>query len=273
MNFWHFLRHFSIRNERLSLIEINNLRKEFSFSYSLWGRTLPWIKKQSCIAVDDLTLKIEKNEIVALLGRNGSGKTTLLKMCATLISQTSGSITICGYDTKKDMQKVQKSIGFVFSEARSFYWRLTCRENLLYYGALYGLTPFETTNRIEKFLDIFDLGCYIDRVFGECSAGIRQRLSFVRALIHDPAVIFVDEPAYSIDLVSRDSLHRFIKEILIDKFHKTILFVTHDLLEIKALAQRIVVMENGLIKKIVSSQDVTQNDIALFFKSGEGSHI
>lgn len=229
-------------------IKTEYLTKEFVNAKS-WSNLLskPFQKEKILLAVNNVSLEVKKGEIFCLLGKNGAGKTTLIKLLCTLILPTRGNAYVNGYNIAKDDKKVRSTIGLVTGEERSFYWRLTGRQNLSFFASLYDLSRDSADNRIEALSKLLKID-YMDKKVGAYSQGMRQRLAIVRCLINDPEVIFMDEPTKSLDPVASQEIRVFIKETLICQQRKTVFFSTHDLIEAKFLASRLAVMEKGEIK-------------------------
>lgn len=228
-------------------IKTENLTKKFVGAKS-WSSLLsnPFQKKKTLLAVNNVSLEVKKREIFCLLGKNGAGKTTLIKLLCALISPTSGDAYVNGYNIAED--KVRSTIGLVTGEERSFYWRLTGRQNLGFFASLYDLSGDLAKDRIEVLSRLLKID-YMDKKVGAYSQGMRQRLAIARSLINDPAVIFMDEPTKSLDPIASQEIRIFIKETLIGQQRKTVFFSTHDLIEAKFLADRLAVMEKGEIKR------------------------
>ena len=204
-------------------------------------------KSSPVLAVNNVSLQIRRGELFVLMGPNGAGKTTLIKMFAGLILPTSGTVMVNGYDIVKDDMQVKSSIGLLTSEERSFYWRLTGRENLFFFATLYGLFGEKLENRVDYLAGLLQIKS-LDTRFQEYSAGMKQRLAIARSLLNDPQAIFMDEPMKNLDPLAAESLRNFIKNELIGKQKKTILFCTHNLNEAAALGTCIAIMDKGIIK-------------------------
>jgi ABC-type multidrug transport system ATPase subunit/ABC-type multidrug transport system permease subunit len=201
--------------------------------------------QSSTLALDGVGLEVEEGEIVAVLGPNGAGKTTLLKTLATLVMPDSGEAWIAGRPLNEEAG-VRRSIGLVTSEERSFYWRLTGRQNLTFFAAMQGLEASEIEHRLQRLSSVFHLEPFIDRRFDSYSSGMKQRLAFVRALLHRPRLLLLDEPTRSVDPVESRALHASIID-LVRQEKTAVLLVTHDLHEAEALCQRFLIMQAGRI--------------------------
>lgn len=222
-------------------IIVENLSKTFLTREGFWKR-----KTKKTSAVDHISLQVEKGELFGLLGPNGAGKTTTVKMLATLLLPTSGSIRIFGLDAVRNTTEIRKHIGFAFGGNRGLYGRLSARDNLRYFAELYALPPEVTRKRIPELLDQVGLtGRENDRV-ETYSSGMTQRLHLARALLHDPQLVFLDEPTVGIDPVGARELRQMIKDLI--KRGKTILLTTHYMAEADELCDHIAIIDHGRIK-------------------------
>lgn len=230
-------------------IEILELSKEFIPSKSFYQLLFCQPQGHKAIfALNNITINIKQNGIFALVGPNGAGKTTLIKILSCLILPTKGKARVCGYDILKEEEKVKSSIGLIGGDERSFYGRLTLRENLMFFASLYNISARQAKKRIEELISFVEINSHLDRRFQECSTGIKQRLVIVRSLLNDPPILFMDEPTKSLDPIERRNLKNFIKEKLVKKQGKTVLFTTHDLSEIENFADKVAIMNHGEIK-------------------------
>jgi ABC-2 type transport system ATP-binding protein len=196
-------------------------------------------------AVRGVSFEIEEGELFGLLGPNGAGKTTTIKMLITLLIPTSGTARVLGYDVVKDAREVRKRIGYVFGGERGVYERLSGYDNLRYFAELYGVPPKEQKRRIESLLELVGLkGREHERTEGY-SRGMKQRLHVARGLLHDPPVMFLDEPTIGLDPVGARELRATITQ-LVDA-GKTVLLTTHYMFEADALCDRIAVINEGEI--------------------------
>jgi ABC-2 type transport system ATP-binding protein len=197
-------------------------------------------------AVDDLTLRVEDGEVFGFLGPNGAGKTTTVRMLCSLISKTSGNAMIEDYDIgkKEDTRKLRKIIGLV-SDNVGLYESLTAYENLDYYGTLFDLTDSQRRESIEHFLKLLGLWDKKDVPAGSFSKGMKQKLAIARALIHNPEIIFMDEPTANLDPESAKTVREFILGLKKEK--KTIFLNTHNLDEAQRICDRIGIMNTRLM--------------------------
>jgi ABC-2 type transport system ATP-binding protein len=197
-------------------------------------------------AVEDLTLRVEEGEVFGFLGPNGAGKTTTVRMLACLISKTSGRAFIGGYDIEReaDRQSIRRFIG-VLPETVGMYDDLSAYRNLDYYGRLYECTLGQRAERIEHFLRLLGLWEKRDVAVGTFSKGMKQKLAIARALIHDPKVLFLDEPTANLDPESSKTVRDFVLELKKEK--KTIFFNTHNLDEAEKVCDRIAILKTRLI--------------------------
>ncbi len=204
-----------------------------------------WWKKREKQALKGVDLQIEEKEIFGILGPNGAGKTTLLSILCTLLLPDRGKVHILGMDSTHEGHRIRKRVNMVSGNA-NFLWSLSVKENLNYYGMLYGLTGRERQKKVETLIDIFNLKEHQNIPFDELSTGMKQRLSLAKSVINDPEVLFLDEPTAGLD---PDVAIRIRKEIL--SIHKergmTVLLTTHNMKEAEFLCGRIAFLKQGEI--------------------------
>ncbi len=211
------------------IIETRNLVKKF----------------KDVTAVDSVSFKVYRNEIYGLLGPNGAGKTTTINILITLLKPTSGEAYIDGIDVVKKPAEVRKRIGVVFQDP-SLDMFLTAYENMYIHGRIYGLSGRELEKRIYELLDFVDLKQYANKVVRYFSGGMRRRLEIARALIHEPEILFLDEPTIGLDPQTRNRVWEYITRIKREK-GVTILMTTHYMDEAEMLCDRIAIMDHGKI--------------------------
>jgi ABC-2 type transport system permease protein len=197
-------------------------------------------------AVDGVDLAIRQGELFGLLGPNGAGKTTLVKMLSTLILPTSGTARVNGFELRQETG-IKASLGLVTSDERSFYWRLTGRQNLAFFASLHNLPPGAVQGRVQAALEQMGLLEIADQRFDTYSTGMRQRLSIARALLVQPRLLCLDEPTRGLDPLAQRSLRRLIRDQLSQQQGLTILLATHDLEEAETLCDRVAIMHHGQV--------------------------
>ncbi len=195
-------------------------------------------------AVDGVDIEASPGRIFGLLGVNGAGKTTMLRMLSTVIKPTEGSATVAGSDVVTDAQKVRSSIGFM-SNSTALYGRLTSREVIEYFGSLYGLEGARLQERVKYVLDKLQIHEFEDRLCDKLSTGQKQRVSIARTILHDPPVLFFDEPTAGLDVVTSQTVMEFIEEAR--DMGKTVIFSTHIMSEVERLCDDIAVIHDGVV--------------------------
>jgi len=197
--------------------------------------------------VDHVDVLVREGEIFGLVGPNGAGKTTLIKILTTLILPSSGSIRIAGYDIQQE-KEVKNAIGLATSDERSFYWRLTGRQNLQFFANLHNLPARYSNKRIDELFSQVGLQQVSDKRFHTYSTGMRQKLAIARALLNEPRVLFMDEPTKGLDPLATKQFQRLIREQLIDNQGITVFLTSHYLTEVEKICDRIAVMNKGKIQ-------------------------
>lgn len=229
-----------------SAISIKKLSKVYPTPFPRVRKFFRLQVKPEVQALTDVSLEIRQGEIFGLIGKNGAGKTTLTKIIATLVQPTGGSISVLGVDTVKDEVKVRSQIGLATAEERSFYWRLSCRQNLLFFSRLNGMTDTNAKKRIDELFERFDLAQYEKRRFSELSTGNKQKLAVARALLSKPKILLLDEPTRSLDPLAAASMRNLISSLK----GVSILLTSHNLSEIDELCDRMAVISKGVIRAI-----------------------
>lgn len=204
-------------------------------------------------ALRDVSFNIRQGEIFGLIGPNGAGKTTLTKIIATLIQPTDGSAIVNGHDTVRDDERVRRNVGLAGAEERSFYWRLTAEQNLLFFARLYGLNGTEAQRRIKELFELFEFNELARRRFAELSTGNKQRLSVARAMLANPPVLLLDEPTRSLDPIAAARMRETIQSLAQNKDQRVTIFLTsHNLTEVEELCERVAIIGKGEIRAIDS---------------------
>ncbi|SMC16009.1 ABC-2 type transport system ATP-binding protein [Clostridium acidisoli DSM 12555] len=226
-------------------------------------------------AVKNISMEIEKGKIVGLLGINGAGKTTTIKMLSTLLLPTSGSIDVDGIDAIKNPMIVKKRINMVAGGERMIYWRLTGRENLWYYGQIYGIENKILSRRIDELLRLVGITEKQDTPVENYSKGMKQRLQIARGLINNPDYIFMDEPTLGLDALIAKELRSHVKKIACEE-GKGILLTSHYMEEIEELCDYVYILNKGeIIEKGTPKQLATLGlkNKTIYLKVEEGFSI
>jgi ABC-2 type transport system ATP-binding protein len=200
-------------------------------------------------ALSGINLKVKEGEIIGILGPNGAGKTTLIKILCTLILHDEGEAYVNGYNVKNEPGKVLKNVQAVLPGSRGFSWRLTGRQNLMFYSYLYGLDEEIAKKRIDFLLNFTDLEERADDGYQRYSSGMQRKLLLCRALLRDTPILLFDEPTVGIDPASADGFRKLLREKLVKEEGKTILASTHNLKEAQELCDRIAILDGGKITK------------------------
>lgn len=232
------------RSLPVKVIEVKELTKVFTHERSLKEMLSGAIPERS-VAVNKVSFDLYEREVFGLVGPNGAGKTTLIKLLSTLLLPTSGSATIYGFDIQTQSAQVREKIGLVTSNERSFFWRLTGRQNLRFFADLYHLSKIDGDRWIAELLDMLELSDIADLRFDSYSTGTKQRMAIARGLLSKPKVLFMDEPTKGVDPSSSAALIRLIRDCIVDKWHQTVVITTHNLREIEQLCDRTMIMDQG----------------------------
>jgi len=224
----------------MAFLDIQDLCKTFKVGF---------FPKNKINVLNNINLKINQGNILILAGPNGSGKTTLLKILSTLIKPTKGKIIIDGFDILKEPSQVRNLLSFVNNEDRSFFWRLTCFENLRFFGILNNLEKEELSQAIEEVTSKLDLNEFLYKRFDLCSTGMKRRLGLARALMTRPKLLLLDEPTNSLDSKSADKVKRILLES-VSKKDIAVIYVTHHFQEIEDFSCEVSYLEGGILKSI-----------------------
>ncbi len=213
-----------------SVIQISRLTKKY--------------KKAASYCLRELSLSVDEGEIFGLIGPNGAGKTTLISILCGLIAPTSGAYTICGMSFRRDARKIRKIIGVVPQEY-ALYPTLTARENLRYFGSMYGLKGEALEDKIDESLYLLGLTKFADKLLETFSGGMKRRVNLIAGVLHQPKILFLDEPTVGTDVQSRKAILSFLKEL--NRGGTTIIYTSHHLSEAQDFCTRIAIIDMGRI--------------------------
>jgi len=234
----------------MSAISIRNLSKTYPVPFRRLRAFFRRPVKDPVEALRDVSFDVETGEIFGLIGRNGAGKTTLTKIVATLVQPTTGSVSVHGHDSVNDDEDVRRQIGLATAEERSFYWRLTSEQNLMFFARLHGLSDRVAKQRIKDVFTQLELDEVARRRFGELSTGNKQRLAVARALLANPPVLLLDEPTRSLDPLAAARMRDLIRSLANQDPPVTILLTSHNLAEVETLCARVAIISRGHIRAI-----------------------
>ena len=229
-------------------IAVRALEKHYPVIKDFRELILHPLTKKRVTALAGIDLDVECGRCFCLLGPNGAGKTTLIKVLATLVLPDSGAAYVNGYDVEKDPKNVKCSVGLAIPEERSFYWRLTGRQNLDFFSVLSNIPGRQRSQRIGEVLQLVNLEKAADFRFNTYSTGMKQMLSFARALLADVKILFVDEPTRSLDPQSAKKIRKFIREELVGRQGRTVFWATHNLNEAFDYADDLAIINKGRIR-------------------------
>ncbi len=221
-----------IKVENMSKVFVSKERKKFLRA-----------KKREIHALKNVNLTIYDGEIFGLLGPNGAGKTTLIKCLTTLLIPTEGTASVNGFDLKKEENLVRASLGCMLMGERGLYWKLTGKENLEYFGALYHVPKEKRKERVEYLTGLLKMEEFIDRTVETYSSGQKMITAFAKSLINDAPILFLDEPTVTMDVHAARDLRRIVKQL--NNEGHTIVYTTHQMYEAEELCHRVAIIDKG----------------------------
>lgn len=224
-------------------VSVQGLEKSYPVG-GWWRRGVP---KRVC-ALRGVDLEVRRGEVFGIVGRNGYGKTTLIKCVASLLEPTAGTVQVLDLDTRRDGPRLRRRVGWVGADDRSFYYRLTGRQNLEFFGQLQGLDLAEVRTRTARLAAQLELERLVDRRFHEYSTGNRQRLAVARALLHEPELLILDEPTRSLDPFAARGLWRLLREWIRADGRRAILITSHNLPEVEEVSDRVGILGGGRLR-------------------------
>lgn len=224
------------------MVKVKGLKKEYKLSKKQMAKDN--IKTRILVAADDINFEARQGEIFGLLGPNGAGKTTILRCIATLIKPTLGNVSVAGYDVVKNSFSVRRKIAFLTNELK-LDENFTPKYTMEYFGKLYGLSKEEIKHRREELFEYFGVSSYQDMKISELSQGMKQKLSIVVSLVHDPEVIVFDEPTNGLDVITAKAVTDYLETLR--KMNKTIIISTHIMSVAEKLCDSIAIILDGEI--------------------------
>lgn len=235
----------------MNIIEVEDLRKEFKSHSSRSGlqgafRDLFTRNYKVLAAVDNISLTIKQGEMVGYIGENGAGKSTTIKMLTGILTPTSGSILVNGMNPHKEREQFVRSIGVVFGQRSQLWWDIAVQESFRLLKKVYRVSDEDYKNHMGHVIETLEIGPLLDKPVRKLSLGQRMRCELAAALIHNPPLLFLDEPTIGLDVLVKLKIRKFLKEIN-EQYKTTILLTTHDLTDIEALCERVILLDEGKI--------------------------
>ena len=225
-----------------------NLGKSFPVDKRYRDLLVRPFSHQTFTALEGVDLQAYRGELLVLLGPNGAGKSTLMKVFATLLRPNIGRATVFGMDVVAEEARVRPCLGYITSEERSFYWRLSGRENLRFFAVLHDLPHREIDPRINELLELVGLSEAADRRFRQYSTGMKCRLAIARGLLTNPPLLLMDESTRSLDPDSAAHIRSFIRHTMVEQGGRTVIYATHNLYEAEEIADRVAILHQGRLR-------------------------
>ena len=225
-----------------ALIDVHDLERTFEVRRKVDGRRRR--TRESVRAVHDLTFAVDAGELVGYIGPNGAGKSTPIKMLTGILVPTGGRVSVAGLDPSRDRVELARRIGVVFGQRSTLWWDLPLRDSFDLLQKMYRIAPARYRENLDRFVELLDLGAQMDTPVRQLSLGQRMRGDITAALLHDPEVLYLDEPTIGLDVVSKGRLREFLRALNAER-GTTLLLTTHDLQDIEALCDRVIVIDHG----------------------------
>ena len=235
----------------MAVITVKNLSKNFKVKLKEKGlkgsfKSIIKAKYKIIKAVKKISFSVEKGEMIAFIGPNGAGKSTSIKMMTGILYPDKGSIDVLGFDPKKDRKKLAYEIGCVFGQKEQLWTHLTPYDNFKFFGAIYDIPDSRVEKKIEELKELFELDEFINTPVRNLSLGQRIRCEIVASLIHEPKILFLDEPTIGLDPVVKENIRVLIKRMN-KEYKTTVVLTSHDVSDIEKLCKRVIIVNNGSI--------------------------
>jgi ABC-2 type transport system ATP-binding protein len=224
------------------LIEVHDLERTFDVRRRVEGRRRR--TREQVVAVHDLSFSVTAGEMVGYIGPNGAGKSTTIKMLTGILVPTGGRVQVAGLDPSRNRVELTRRIGVVFGQRSTLWWDLPLIDSFELLQKMYRIPPARYRENLDRFIEILDLGDQLDTPVRQLSLGQRMRGDITAALLHDPEVLYLDEPTIGLDVVSKGRLREFLRSLNAER-NTTLMLTTHDLQDIEALCERVIVIDHG----------------------------
>jgi len=225
----------------MSLIDVRDLERTFVVRRRAGAlRRRP----ETVRAVRDLTFEVDAGEMVGYIGPNGAGKSTTVKMLTGILVPTSGHLRVAGLEPSRQRTELARRVGVVFGQRTTLWWDLPLRDSFELLRKMYGISPARYRENLDRFVELLDLRDLLDTPVRQLSLGQRMRGDITAALLHDPQILYLDEPTIGLDVVSKGRLREFLRALNAER-GTTLVLTTHDLQDIEALCDRVIVIDHG----------------------------
>jgi ABC-2 type transport system ATP-binding protein len=224
------------------LIDVHDLARTFDVRRRVEGRRRR--VRDQVVAVHDLSFSVEAGEMVGYIGPNGAGKSTTIKMLTGILVPSGGRVRVAGLDPSRDRVQLTRRIGVVFGQRSTLWWDLPLRDSFELLQKMYRIPTLRYRENLDRFVELLDLGAQLDTPVRQLSLGQRMRGDITAALLHDPEVLYLDEPTIGLDVVSKGRLREFLRSLNAER-NTTLMLTTHDLQDIEALCDRVIVIDHG----------------------------
>lgn len=233
----------------MSYIEVSNVTKEFQIMKRQKGAInalRSFFHRQYTVkkAVDDISFTIDRGELVGYIGPNGAGKSTTIKMMSGILTPSAGKITVGGIVPYENRKENNLRMGVVFGQRSQLYWDLPMSETFALYQRMYRIDEKRFRQNVDFYVEMLDMQSFLDTPVRQLSLGQKMRGNIAVSLLHDPEVLYLDEPTIGLDVVAKNSIRRFIKEVNREK-NTTLVLTTHDMGDIEAICNRLIMIDNG----------------------------
>jgi ABC-2 type transport system ATP-binding protein len=225
----------------MSLIEVRELGRTFVVRKRTGGMTRT---RSEVKAVHDLTFGVEAGEMIGYIGPNGAGKSTTIKMLTGILVPTSGHLAVAGLEPSRERTQLARRIGVVFGQRTTLWWDLPLRDSFELLQKIYRVDPLRHRRTLAEYVELLDLGDLLDTPVRQLSLGQRMRGDITAALLHEPEILYLDEPTIGLDVVSKGRLREFLRTLNAER-GTTLMLTTHDLQDIEALCDRVIVIDHG----------------------------
>lgn len=258
-------------------INFQSVNKIFTANLELKNLLSFNLKKTSHVkALDNISFDINGSSLIGILGENGAGKTTLLRLLSGLLTPDSGEISIFGLNPTESLLEIKKRTGLLLNQDRSFYWRLTAKENIHFFAAMYNLDKRLLQERLDRLFEVLGITKIIyEKRFDSLSSGMMKKFGIIRALLHNPDIVLLDEPTKNLDYESSKKFNVFVRDYLVKEQGKIVFYVSHDIREIETISDKIMILHDGKLLKFSNISELRgakENSLADTFIKMAGRH-